>query len=187
MSTQVTDSHTTKNHLSSASNLSQSTLSDPSMSSCSGSSTTSSSNTLDDIVNDVFGQQVSLIPTNESPKTFKIVMDNIDKTIKPNDMRMDHQTRSLHYVHKYAVRDRIDLSSFDDKPCLPDIGIMKVNKVLPSVSDNTSIRANMSTLVARVLVENLPFLKGFKLCIGLHIQHKFSNEMSQESEVVSIL
>ncbi len=42
--------------------------------------------------------------------TFKIVGDNIDKTIRPREMRSDHQTRSLHYFHSYAVRDRIDIS-----------------------------------------------------------------------------
>ncbi len=101
-------------------------------------------------------------------------------------MRLDNQTKSLHYVHKYAVRDRIDLSSFDDKPCLPDIGIIKVDKVLPSAKDNDAIRTTMATLVARVVVENLPFFKEFKRCIGRHIQHAYSAEMSQESEVVSL-
>ena len=43
--------------------------------------------------------------------TYRIVGDNIDKNIKPRNMTSDHQTRSLHYFHAYAVRDRIDLSS----------------------------------------------------------------------------
>ncbi len=156
------------------------------LSTCISSSSSDSCKSLNDIIEDVFGSQVSLMPTDESPKTFKIVMDNIDKRIKPNDMRMDNQTRSLHYVHKYAVRDRIDLSSFDDKPCLPDIGIIKVDKVLPSGKDNDAIRTNMATLLARVLVDNVPFFKEFKGCIGRHIQHTYSTEMSQKSEVVSL-
>ncbi len=41
--------------------------------------------------------------------TFKIVGDNIDKNVKPRDMRSDYQTRSLHYFHAYAVRDRLNL------------------------------------------------------------------------------
>ena len=41
--------------------------------------------------------------------TFKIIGDNLDKNVKPRDMRIDFQTRSLHYFHACAVQDRIDL------------------------------------------------------------------------------
>ena len=44
-------------------------------------------------------------------KTFKLVGDNIDKNINPQDVRLDSQTVSLHYFHSYAVRDRIDMSN----------------------------------------------------------------------------
>ena len=71
---------------------------------------TSSKSSAEHVVDEVFGLQRSLIPTESSPKTYKLVLDNIDKTIKPNDMRMDNQTKSLHYVHKYAVLDRINLT-----------------------------------------------------------------------------
>lgn len=35
--------------------------------------------------------------------TYKLVGDNIDKSVKPREMRIDHQTHSLHYFHTYAV------------------------------------------------------------------------------------
>ena len=41
---------------------------------------------------------------------FKIVGDNIDKIVRPSNQRVDHQTRSYHYFHSFAVLDRIDLS-----------------------------------------------------------------------------
>ena len=34
---------------------------------------------------------------------FKIVGDNLDKTIKPRDMRSNHQSQSLHYFNLYAA------------------------------------------------------------------------------------
>lgn len=46
--------------------------------------------------------------------SFKIVGDNIDKNVQPRFMRVDAPTRSLHYFHAYAVKDRVDLSSFSD-------------------------------------------------------------------------
>ena len=113
-------------------------------------------------------------------------MDNIDKTIKPNDMRMDYQTQSLHYVHKYAVADRIDLSTFDDKPCRPEIGKIRLDKMLPTKEDGEAIQQNMAFLVAQVLIKNIPFLKPFARSLGRHILHPLSQEMSHKSEVVSI-
>ena len=37
--------------------------------------------------------------------TYKLVGDNIDREVRPCDMRSDYQTRSLHYFHTYAVKD----------------------------------------------------------------------------------
>ena len=36
---------------------------------------------------------------------FKMVIDNIDKTVKPRNQTIDAQTQSLHYVQVYAVKD----------------------------------------------------------------------------------
>ncbi len=56
---------------------------------------------------------------------FKVVFDNIDMNVKPRYMRGDFQTRSLHYVNAYAVKDRINFSQFsDDVPsnlCILDV------------------------------------------------------------------
>ncbi len=53
--------------------------------------------------------------------SFKLVGDNIDKEVKPRDMRSDHQTKSLHYFHSYAVLDRIDLSGVSDIVTIPEV------------------------------------------------------------------
>ena len=55
--------------------------------------------------------------------TFKLVGDNLDKNVRPCDMRIDYQTQALHYFHMYAVRDRINLAEFADNPSLPDISL----------------------------------------------------------------
>ena len=53
--------------------------------------------------------------------TFKIVGDNLDKYVKPRDMRIDAQASTLHYFNMYAVRDRLDTSRLSDSPSLPDL------------------------------------------------------------------
>ena len=47
---------------------------------------------------------------------FKIVGDNIDKTVKPRHETLHQRSQSLHYFHAYAVRDRIDFSFLSAEP-----------------------------------------------------------------------
>ena len=45
---------------------------------------------------------------------FKIVGNNIDKNIRPSLQRLTHQTKSLHFFHSYAVKDRVNFCSASD-------------------------------------------------------------------------
>ena len=162
----------------------------PEFSTCSSSSSTSSaldsSSSSSDLfsLSDVFGPEISFAPTLQSWLTFKVVGDNIDKNIQPQDMRLDNQTKSLHYFHVYTVRDRIDLSNYDDTSSSPDISSICVDQLLPSNDDNTTLRANYSILIARVLKKYIPFFKEFGNGLERHIRHQYYEEMSSKSEVV---
>ena len=67
--------------------------------------------------------------------TFKLVGDNLDKSVRPRDMRIDCQTQALHCFHMYAVRDRINLAEFRDNPSLPDVSLSDLKKILPTTRD----------------------------------------------------
>ena len=47
---------------------------------------------------------------------YKFEFDNFDKTVKPRHMTTDSRTKSMHYVHIYSVKDRIDFSSLQNTP-----------------------------------------------------------------------
>lgn len=66
---------------------------------------------------------------------FKLVGDNLDKHIKSREMCEDHQNRILNCFQLYAVRDRIDLSSFSDKEPKFNIKALKSVTLLPSRVD----------------------------------------------------
>lgn len=121
--------------------------------------------------------------TNSLP-TFKLVGDNLDKTIRPRDIRHDHQTRSLHYFHLCAVRDRVDLSKTCDTRPIPEDTIT-LTEILPTKQDQECLLQNFAILISRVLKERLPFFKRFGQSIERHIHHEEYNAMSQKSEVVS--
>lgn len=118
--------------------------------------------------------------------TFKIVGDNVDKSIKPRQETSDDHTKSLHYFHSFAVQDRCDMSSFNDDPCLCDVNDGDVCVVLPNEDDNATIRKNVTVLVSRVLRKHFTFFQNNVGPIIRHIPHQYSKEMSQKSNVVSI-
>ena len=78
---------------------------------------------------------------------FKLVGDNIDKNIRPSFQRSNSQTKSLHYFHSFAIKDRVNLQSLSDiTPTNPNIDY---SKLLPSAADITQFKNDAEILVAR--------------------------------------
>jgi L1 cell adhesion molecule like protein len=77
---------------------------------------------------------------------FKIVGDNIDKTVRPSFERINSHNISLHYFHAYAVLDRIDLSDMSD---MRGSGVCDFNKLLPSLEDISLIKDQYKILISR--------------------------------------
>lgn len=161
------------------------TSSDSTSSTGTSSSNDDASSSSDLSFSDIFGPSKSYAPTSSSLPTYKLVGDNIDKNIKPQDMRLDHQTKSLHYFHVYSVRDRIDLTEYDDQEPSPDISSISIDSVLPSANDDSALRTNYSILIAQVLMKHMPFFKEFGRGVERHIRHEYYKEMCAKSEVVS--
>ena len=116
---------------------------------------------------------------------YKLIFDNIDKNIKPRYMRSDSQTRSLHYVQAYALKDRINYAQLCSGATVTPTEI-NVYDILPNGDDYKSLKGHFSTLVSRMIVEYLPFFADdFKDLTPRHISHKYSKEMSMKSHVVS--
>ena len=90
---------------------------------------------------------------------FKIVGDNLDKTVKPRHMRSDNQNKSLHYFHSMAVKDRIDFSSLSDTPSKKSTPSLKsvTQSLLPTSTDNQILRKHFTIHISRILAENMPF------------------------------
>ncbi len=123
--------------------------------------------------------------TRASYPHYIIVGDNIDKNVSPRDMRVDHQTNSLHYFHSYAVHDRIDMSGYSNE--IPDIDVesLPFTTFLPSLNDCKKLRDNYIILASRVLVRHLAFLAPLKGCVPQHIEHAHLKELTNKSDIVS--
>lgn len=115
----------------------------------------------------------------------KLVGDNIDKHIKPRDMREDAQAQSLHYFNSYAVKDRLSIEGLEDSPCLPDFASFDMKRILTTSKDHEAIKSNFCILVGRVLKKHFKFFSTFATGVVKHTKHKHYEEMSKKSEVVS--
>lgn len=124
------------------------------------------------------------VSSNVPVETYKLVFDNIDKTVKPRYMRLESQTKSLHYVQLYAVKDRVNLSHLSQVP--PVVSDIDLSLILPSGDDNKAIIDNIVILIARIMTKHIPyFSEDFSRLVPSHILHEYSCEMAKKSEVVS--
>ena len=97
-------------------------------------------------------QSDSLIPAYQKGTfgnfSFKIVIDNIDMSVKSRFMRVDtYRNKSLHYINSYAVLGRINFSRLPDvhpHTCSnsPDKNALLL---LPSADDDKSIKSLYDT------------------------------------------
>ena len=122
-------------------------------------------------------------------KGYRICGDNWDKNVLARHMRIDKRNQSLHYFHVYAVENRVDFVSLSDQP--PDNSAIidfrsAAKSLLPSPSDDVALKRNISTLISRVLCANVEFFKmSFDKQVEQHIRHRYYEEMSAKSVVVS--
>ena len=87
---------------------------------------------------------------------FKLVGNNINKSIKPRYMHSDkHRNQSLHYFHSFAVKNRIYFSHLLD--VYPQTA--PTNTMLPSEDDDRILRKYFSILISRILVTHMPFFR----------------------------
>ena len=58
--------------------------------------------------------------------------------------------------------------------------------ILPNPSTHELLARDMSIHIARCITTYLPAFKGFSKVVPWHINHKYSEEMSHKSEIVSL-
>ena len=124
----------------------------------------------------------------QRPRGYRLCGDNIDKTVRPRYMHSDKRNQSLHYFHSYAVQNRVNVSNLSDSPVNITLSPERMaTSILPSIEDDSKLKCNMAVLVSRVLASHMKFFNfSFADAVKWHIEHQFSEEMSQKSVVVSM-
>lgn len=81
----------------------------------------------------------------------------MDKDVRPSKMTMNKQTKSLHFYHAYAVKDRIDTSHLPE--CHLSQPSLTYNDFIPGDEDYASLKSDFTVLVTRILCQHMNFLR----------------------------
>ena len=97
-------------------------------------------------------------------KGFKLVGDNIDKSIHPSFQRYRNSTNSFHYFHYYALLDRLDLSK-----CLESIPTTALNlqQLLVNANNIQQIENDAIVFFSRYVLLGLVFASTIYVCYKL--------------------
>ena len=85
----------------------------------------------------------------------------------------------------YAVKHRLPSLHLHDDICFTSRSL-PFSTWLPSEADFEMVRQRMHTLFRRTIVTYVDVLEELKPTVPLHIQHKYSQAMSQRSEVINL-
>lgn len=98
----------------------------------------------------------------------------------------ERQNKMMLWALSYCVENRVP-STYLDNDIRKHAVEIPIEKFLPSQDDSKEIRNRMSIIVARILVQEIPFFqRHFSECVPKHVRHRFWRESSKKSSVVNI-
>ena len=123
----------------------------------------------------------------EEGVVFKFWGDNVDKKRRVRDLRSDHKGTMLHNMFSLLVgRSRTPGPQFPHVGQLSRLSEVPSDFFLPTSSDVSKVKTNLTHLVSRVLTKYIPGLACFAKIVPKHITHPYSTEMSHRSEVYTL-
>ena len=115
---------------------------------------------------------------------FVISFDNLDFQLQRKSMTMQSQDRDFHWVNHQMVENRVSGALLDSKQPKANLQELSNLKFLPTIEDQQKQRSNYIILTSRILVQYFDALEPLKEACIYHIPHKYTKEMSQNSNKV---
>lgn len=116
----------------------------------------------------------------------RLVGDNIDYEIHARVQSQKHKNRSLHWTHQFAVLDRVQDPTLDTNKSQKSVADIQLSEILPDRNVQSRLVRNWAVIVSRVVTKSLDPFKPFQGLVVRHIPHKYSKQMSQKSDSVSL-
>ena len=88
----------------------------------------------------------------------------------------------------YGVKSQVitqETAKSHTQPSYGELLCLSLDDILPSKDGQRKLLGNYCVLFFRVICEHIPFFQKFTDCVLSHINHPYSKEMSQKSEVIS--
>lgn len=114
----------------------------------------------------------------------KITIDNLDYRQNVHYMTEQHQNIDVHLVSVMSTENRVGAVHLSAEKNGCEIMKIENGTFIPSDSDHQLQRMNYITLVGRILVDDIPYLKFLTDVVTFHIQHKYSSEMAKKTDTV---
>ena len=113
--------------------------------------------------------------------------DNFDFRILTNIVISGYKNSDMHWICQYITFDRVSSAHLDDtKPLVEDMTKFENKEYLLSKSELEKMRQEYIVLVSRILLNFFPCLKVIKNVVPNHIEHEFSKEMAEKSEIINL-
>ncbi len=120
-------------------------------------------------------------------KQIRWTFDNFDCKILTNIVISGYKNSDMHWTCQYITFDRVPSSHLDDpKRLVADLTKLENKEYLLSESELEKMQHKYIVLVSRVLVDFFPCLKVIKNVVPPHIEHTFTKEMAEKSEIINM-
>ena len=116
----------------------------------------------------------------------RIVGDNWDLNVKSRCQTKGQTNQSLHYFNEYAIKDRVPVPHHMNERLTSKLESLDISQFLPTDSVQDNIISSLTQIIPRVIVKYLGAYQEFRSLVVYHIEHPYSHEMQQKSEVVSV-
>lgn len=122
----------------------------------------------------------------KSGSTFRGTGDNYDLRILKGHMRKGLQNDDLHLFATNLIENRVNFNHLPNDSPLGDIKTFPRHKFSPSVSEIQRYAECAKVLVGRIVLEFCPKFGFLKKVIPNHIEHEFTEVMSQKSFIATM-
>jgi hypothetical protein len=116
----------------------------------------------------------------------RIVGDNIDHEIYARVQTQENKNRSIHWTHQYAILNRVQDPSLDNKHSQKPTTSIQFVEILPDQQVQANLLENFAVLISRVVTKYLKHFQPLRDVVVHQIPHQYDKEMTTRSNIVSI-
>ena len=102
---------------------------------------------------------------------YRLVGDNIDLNIQAKIQSMTHNNRSIHWTQQYAVSDRVNEPTLDEKSPQKHLKDIDLIELLPDAKVQENLKMSRAALAGRVITKYLTKFKHLSRVAIHHINH----------------